>query len=106
MILSLKKLEDIKAVIFDLGGTLYTLPYSIEAYHMKYLKEVLGDDFIVTTEELDRAHDAAETALSNLVDDNATGPAYQLSTEEWVFFDRVLLENLGVKENIEQKSRE
>ena len=100
-----KKLEGIKAIIFDLGDTLYTLPYSIEGYHMKFLKNIQGNDFMVSTEELDTAHEKAELALSKLVDDRATGPDYSLSTDEWIFFDRVLLESLGVRKDIEEKSR-
>ena len=101
-----KRLEGVKAVIFDLGDTLYTLPYSIEEYHMKFLKAVLGEDFIVTTEELDTAHEAAEIALEKLIDDNATGPNYSLSDAEWHHFDKILLENLGVGENLDEYASE
>ncbi len=99
-------LEGYKAVIFDLGDTLYTLPYSVEEYHMKFLSMVIGNDFIVSTNELDAAHEKAEIALANLVDESATGPDYTLSEVEWIYFDRILLENLGVRENIEERSRE
>jgi FMN phosphatase YigB (HAD superfamily) len=98
-------LEGIKAVIFDLGDTLYTLPYSIADYHMKFLKEVCGDDFIVSYDELDEAHNIADCALGDLIDEIASDPKYALSTEEWVYFDRVLLENLGVHEDIDEKSK-
>lgn len=100
-----KRLERIKAVIFDLGDTLYTLPYSVDDYHMRFLKEVCGDDFTVTYQELDRAQDAAEAAVTKLIEESATSPNYALTTDEWILFDRILLENLGVKENIDEKSR-
>ncbi|MDH4213457.1 MAG: HAD family hydrolase [Candidatus Thorarchaeota archaeon] len=100
-----KRLESIKAVIFDLGDTLYTLPYSVDDYHMRFLREVCGDDFTVSYSELDRAHDAAEAALDRLIEESATSPDYALTTDEWILFDRILLENLGVKENIDEKSR-
>ncbi|TFG28460.1 HAD family hydrolase [Candidatus Thorarchaeota archaeon] len=101
-----KKLEGIKAIIFDLGDTLYTLPYSVEEYHMKFLRNIFGDDFTISSRDLNQAHDAAEIALSKIIDDNATGPAYSLSTEEWVYFDCVLLENLGIKDDIEKASKQ
>jgi len=100
-----KRLEKIKAVIFDLGDTLYTLPYSVDDYHMRFLKEVCGDDFTLTYQELDRAHDAAEAAMTKLIEESATSPDYTITTDEWILFDRILLENLGVKENIDEKSR-
>jgi len=100
-----KRLESIKAVIFDLGDTLYALPYSIDDYHMRFLKEVCGDDFNVTYQELDRAQDTAEAAVTKLIEESATGPNYTLTTDEWILFDRILLENLGVKDNIDEKSR-
>jgi len=100
-----KTLEDIKAILFDLGDTLYTLPYSIEEYHMKFLKQVLGDDFVVTSEELDTAAEVAEIALSKLINENATAPDYLPTDEEWIYLDRMLLENLGVKENLEEYSK-
>jgi len=100
-----KRLESIMAVIFDLGDTLYTLPYSVDDYHMRFLKEVCGDDFTVTYQELDRAHDAAEAVVTKLIEETATGPNYTLTTDEWILFDRILLENLGVKEDIDEKSR-
>jgi FMN phosphatase YigB (HAD superfamily) len=99
------RLEGIKAVIFDLGDTLYILPYSVEDYHMKFLREIFGDDFTISYEELDIAHEKADTALSNLIDATTTGPQYTLSTEEWLYFDRVLLENLGFQEDVDEKSR-
>ena len=101
-----RKLTGIKSIIFDLGDTLYTLPYSIEEYHMKFLREIFGDDFIVSSEQLDQAHEQAEIALSESIDDNATGPDYSLSKEDWEYFDRVLLENLGIRDNIKKKSRQ
>ena len=100
-----KRLESIKAVIFDLGDTLYTLPYSVDDCHMRFLKEIFGDDFIVTYQELDRAQDAAEAAMTKLIEESATGPDYALTTDEWILFDRILLENLGVKDNIDENSR-
>jgi len=102
----LRDLKGTRAVIFDLGDTLYTLPYSIEKYHMKFLKDIFGQDFVITSDQLDVAHEKAEHELSLLVDDRATGPDYSLSIDEWIYFDRVLLETLGVHEELDEKARE
>ena len=36
---------DIEAIIFDLGGTIFSLPLPLFDYHRKFLREVNGHDF-------------------------------------------------------------
>lgn len=89
-----------------MGDTLYTMPYSVSDYHMKFLREVCGEDFVVTYEELVQAEDKAEIALYELLDEVATGPNHEINHEEWLYFDRVLLQSLGVDADIDKKSLE
>jgi HAD superfamily hydrolase (TIGR01509 family) len=97
-------LKDIAAVIFDLGDTLYSLPTSLFETHKRFLREVCGDEFEVSTEAFEAAHHTAEREVSDrLVRENAPAD-HSFSVEEWVQFDKAILRELGVTEDLEEKA--
>jgi HAD superfamily hydrolase (TIGR01662 family) len=97
-------LKGITAVIFDLGDTIYSLPVSFLECHKRFLRDLFGNEFVVSDEELKAAHDIAEREVSErLVRANAPVD-HTLSVEEWVQFDKTLLKELGVRENLEERA--
>jgi HAD superfamily hydrolase (TIGR01509 family) len=97
-------LNGIRAVIFDLGGTLYSLPASLFETHKRFLREICGDEFEVSTEAFEAAHHSAEREVSaRLVRENAPVD-HSFSVEEWIQFDRTILHELGVTEDLEEKA--
>jgi len=91
-------------VIFDLGDTLYSLPTSLFETHKRFLREVCGDEFEVSTEAFEAAHHTAEREISeHLVSENIPMD-YSFSAEEWTQFDRAILRELGVTEDLEGKA--
>ena len=97
-------LKDITAVIFDLGETLCCLPTSLFETHKRFLREVCGDEFDVSAEAFEAAHHTAEREISDqLLRENAPVD-HSFSVEEWIKFDRTILQELGVTENLEGKA--
>jgi HAD superfamily hydrolase (TIGR01509 family) len=97
-------LKDITAVIFDLGDTLYSLPTSLFETHKRVLREVCGDEFEVSTEAFNAAHHTAEREISDYLLRENTPVDHIFSVEEWIRFDRTILRELGVKENLDRKA--
>jgi len=97
-------LKGITAVIFDLGDTLYSLPIPFLECHRRFLREVCGDEFEVSTEALEAAHDTAEREVSDRLHRENAPADHTLTVEEWIQFDRTLLRELGVTEDLEERA--
>jgi len=97
-------LKEIRALIFDLGDTLYSLPSSLFEVHKRFLREVCGDEFDVSIEVFEAAHHVAEREVSDsLVRENVLAD-HSFSAEEWLQFDRTILRELGVIEDLDEKA--
>lgn len=97
-------LKDIRALIFDLGDTLYSLPASLFEMHKRFLREVCGDEFDVTIEAFEVAHHTAEREVSDRLVRENIPMDHSFSVEEWIQFDRTILREFGVTENLEGKA--
>jgi FMN phosphatase YigB (HAD superfamily) len=97
-------LKDITAVIFDLGDTLYSLPASLLETHKRFLREVCGDEFEVSIEAFEAAHHTAEREVSDRLVRENSPVDHSFSVEEWIQFDRTILRELGVTEDLEGKA--
>ncbi|MBD3407526.1 MAG: HAD-IA family hydrolase [Candidatus Lokiarchaeota archaeon] len=99
--MSENKLKGIDAAIFDIGDTLLKFPLSIEEYHFKFLKQILGADFEVTSEQLSSAIDIAEHMVGMHHFDSRVGYDHLITSDEWHLVDKTLLKQLGVTENLD-----
>ncbi len=97
-------LKDMAAVIFDLGDTLYSLPTSLFETHKKLLREVCGDELHVSIEAFEAAHHTAEKEVSDRLVRENIPVDHSFSVEEWIQFDRTILRELGVTEDLEGKA--
>lgn len=91
------KIEGIKALIFDLGGTLYkpvsdmcslTRDFLLEA-GIERGRSLTDSDIVAATQEPDQW-------LSNYMIEKMVGMHWVPSYEEWIEFDKILLAHFGV----------
>lgn len=102
------KLENIKAVLFDLGGTLYRKPMDLGDMARQFLSEIglseysqYSDDEL-TEVRMKRADNwLNEYMLHNNVDIHWAPPR-----EIWIEYDKLFLIDLGAKGNIDYLARE
>ncbi len=97
-------LEGIVAVIFDLGNTLYSVPIPLLDCHREFLRKICGDEFEVSDEALEAAQHVAKREASDRQLRENTPVDHSFSVEEWVQFDRAILRELGVTEDLEEKA--
>ena len=97
-------LKDMIAVIFDMGDTLYALPTSLFETHKRFLREVCGDEFEVSIEAFEAAHHTAEKEVSDRLVRENIAMDHSFSVEEWTQFDRTILRELGVTEDLDGKA--
>jgi len=102
--MTLIPLKDIRAIIFDLGDTLYSLPVSLFEVHKRFLREVCGDDFDVSIELFEAAHHIAEREVSDRLVGGNIPVDHSFSIDEWTQFDRTILRELGVTEDLDEKA--
>jgi putative hydrolase of the HAD superfamily len=105
LIMTSGPLKGIAAVIFDLGDTLYTLSLHLMDYHRRFLQEVCGEQFQVSEEALQSAHNVAERVMGEYLVQSNAGPRYLPTREDWVRFDTVLLRELGIVNDLEERGR-
>ena len=97
-------LNEVRAIIFDLGDTLYSLPASLFEVHKRFLREVCGDEFDVSIEAFEAAHHTAEKQVSDRLVREDIPMDHSFSSKEWLQFDRTILRELGVTEDLDRKA--
>ncbi len=96
------KLDDIQAIIFDLGGTLYRPGSDLCGLTREFMNDVRAADFAEHSDEhIMRALVGPTEWLWNYMVENNVPPEWQPTTEIWIEYDRLLLSALGVTENLE-----
>jgi putative hydrolase of the HAD superfamily len=101
--------EQIKALIFDLGETLFKPPEigaGYYAYHLTMIRRLLGEGFHFSEQEFKVAEGVASGELERRLIEEAVGPHYEMTTEDWLQFDTAILRELGVKGDLEKLGRE
>ncbi|MFW9927477.1 MAG: HAD family hydrolase [Candidatus Thorarchaeota archaeon] len=94
---SFMKIEGIKALIFDLGGTLFKPVSDMCSLTRDYLIEI----------DIDRRHDYPDSEiinatkgpdewLANYMIEKQVGPHWVPSYDDWIEYDRLLLADLGI----------
>ena len=96
--------DRIDTLIFDLGGTLYHPLEGLVSLDRKYLIEARIEDCEgITDEEIEKSLDIQRNDwLIKYMIDNDVGPYWEPSREEWLKYDRILLEVLCVDGNLDE----
>lgn len=91
------KLDGIKALIFDLGGTLYRPVSDMCGLTKNFLEEnEVGDGREVSESTIRAALKEPDEWLSDYMINNNVDIHWQPRPEQWIEYDRMLLETLGV----------
>ncbi|MBN2230372.1 MAG: HAD family hydrolase [Candidatus Thorarchaeota archaeon] len=93
------KIEGIKALIFDLGGTLYRPVSNLCGLTRDFLIEAevgTHEDFPDTT--IRRAIQEPDEWLTSYMIENEVDQHWQPSNEHWIEYDKLLLKALGVED--------
>jgi phosphoglycolate phosphatase len=94
---------NVKAFVFDLGGTLYGPSPDLVITTKDFLSQVglstYSDDQIV------RGRSAAEAWLEKLMYDMNAQPHWEPSHDDWLEYDRQMLSALGVDEGVDEYAR-
>ncbi|MFW9844965.1 MAG: HAD family hydrolase [Candidatus Thorarchaeota archaeon] len=101
------KIEEIDAVIFDLGGTLYRPASDLCGLTRQFMLDVNIEGANELSE--DRIREALiepNQWLSNYMLENGVDSHWEPSTTEWIEYDIILLKGLGIEENIESHAME
>lgn len=91
------KIEGIKALIFDMGGTLYKPVSDLCSLTRDFLVEANIDgkhDF--PDSEIVAATEGPDEWLSNYMIEKQVGPHWVPSYDEWIEYDKQLLASLGI----------
>ena len=101
------ELENIKAVIFDLGGTLYSPASQLLEISKQYLNEIGLPEFTrLSDDEIARAlAEGPDKWLNEYMVSNNVHSRWEPSHDNWIEFDRRFLLELGVKENVDELAR-
>ena len=92
------KLADIKALIFDMGGTLYQPVSDMCSLTRNFLEETeAGDRREYTDSVIRTALQEPDEWLSEYMIKNNVEVHWQPKNEHWIEYDRILLESLGVQ---------
>lgn len=96
------KLNDISAIIFDLGGTLYKPGSDLCGLTRQFMNDVrLADLAEHTDESIKNALVEPDEWLWNLMIDNNVPVNWQPTTDVWIEYDKLLLSALGVSEDLD-----
>jgi len=95
--------DHIDTIIFDLGGTLYNPLEGLVSLARRYLIEAGIDDCEnLTDEEIEKALDTQRNDwLIKYMLDNNVGPHWEPTREEWIKYDRILLEVLCIEGDLD-----
>ena len=101
------KTDYFKAIVFDMGNTLYTAAPNLVDVTSGFLRELgLSDPSTLSAERIAQAIDGqAEPWLDGVMRNNDAQPKWAPSHDEWLEYDRILLSALGVTEGLDEKAR-
>jgi HAD superfamily hydrolase (TIGR01549 family) len=102
-------LDRIRAVIFDIGETLYeppTIGAGYYQYHLTMVRKLLGEDFYFSEQHFNRADRQAYEEVARRLVEEGVGPEYEMTTEDWLEFDTAILRELGVTGDLEELGRQ
>jgi len=93
-------LSSISAISFDIDGTLSTHSYpSIFKVNKKFIQQLLCDEFSFSDEQISVAIEYADSDIWNRLPQN--DPHYFFSVDDWIEHNRLVLEHLGVKHDLD-----
>ncbi|UCE10983.1 MAG: HAD family hydrolase [Candidatus Thorarchaeota archaeon] len=101
-------LNRIRAVIFDLGETLYeppTLGAGYYQYHLTMSRKLLGEDFYFPEEQYKKADAVAYEQVARRLVEEGVGPEYEITKQDWVEYDTAILKGFGVTGDLERLGR-
>jgi HAD superfamily hydrolase (TIGR01549 family) len=100
----LLKQRAIKAILFDMGGTIYDSRFDPHPIHVRLLEEMkIVDPGTITPNEFEKMHDEEPTEwFVSYVIENEIGQYWDPPQEFWIEFDKQLLKKLGVKERLDE----
>jgi HAD superfamily hydrolase (TIGR01549 family) len=98
-------LKDFEAISFDYGGTLIDpLALPVFEVHKRCIRQVFGDEFRFSDEEIGEAyHIADEDIWEGILD---LDKHYFFSEEDWIERNRITLRNLGVTERVDERAKQ
>jgi HAD superfamily hydrolase (TIGR01549 family) len=101
-------LEDINAILFDLGGTLYRKPIDLGDMARQFLEEIgLSEYNQYSDDELTKVRMIrADKWLDEYMLDNNVGVHWSPSYEIWIEYDKLFLIDLGANGNIDHLAKE
>jgi putative hydrolase of the HAD superfamily len=95
-------IEEIRAIIFDLGGTLYKPGSDLCGLTRQFMSDVrLADLAEHTDEHIKTALDGPNEWLWNLMVEGNVPVDWQPTTEVWIEYDKLLLSALGVTDDLD-----
>jgi FMN phosphatase YigB (HAD superfamily) len=102
------RLKLTKAVIFDIGETIgEQLEFSPTYYHLQFIRQVCGDAYTFSDEEILAAIEHSDKELLTHRIASLDPPVdYLITDEDWIFRAQVLLKELGVTEGIGDKAEQ
>ncbi|MFW9793701.1 MAG: HAD family hydrolase [Candidatus Thorarchaeota archaeon] len=93
------KIKDIKALIFDMGGTLYKPVSDLCSLTRDFLIELgVGGMEGLSDTEIVAATEGPDEWLSNYMIENQVDPHWIPNYDEWIEYDKLLLANLGIND--------
>jgi HAD superfamily hydrolase (TIGR01549 family) len=101
------EISGVKALIFDMGGTLYQVPCDLYDMMRMFLTEVgLSELSQIATPDLQKAMNEADDWLDTLRVNENVDSHWLPSTDVWVEYDRRLLALLGVDVDLDRLAKE
>lgn len=96
-----------EAIIFDMGGTLYDVRRESVVMVRLFLRELGLSKFNhLSDEQIEQLMQPADAWFDRTVVERDAGAHWLPKAEDWVEYDRRLLTELGVKQDLDSKARE
>ncbi len=101
------ELETIKAIIFDMGGTLYDVRRESVVMVRSFLHELGTSKFNhLSDKQIEQLMEPADTWFDRTLVEREVGPHWLPATEDWVEYDRRVLLEFGIKQDVASKAQE
>lgn len=100
-------LRTTKAIIFDMGGTLYDIRRESVVMVRFFLRDLgLSKLNQLSDKQIEKLMEPADAWLDRSLIEREADPHWLPATEDWVEYDRRILLELGVKRDVASKARE